>query len=687
MPNLTDDLMITTSYDDPDPEGVDTDGVLPLVAPYDDESEDDESSDDDASPPDTSQGFEIMGASKNKAEEEELEAEIEPGFRDIELPKGGKMEDDDPEGWDGLREDLEPGEAEKYLQYMRPLTTEEAELVEDPMFNDLRWVDDPAHIQDVLRAGKNERGVDKYLEDTTYGDALMKTEEELADRLDCDKLASWGDNFARRPATYVPARDRKKLALVREMSSALQCGHARYLKAADRAAGVNLRPDSYYMNVAGLWTQHKLRKNLVPTSPRANWRRITMPTLLGAAQTLLDETSGVRLFDSQSHSSMMGWGLSSLNPVKAIKSVGSKAYKAAKKTTGGTFSALYKYGVKMPTKYAYKYGVKMPTKYAYKGVKYAGKIAQDIALRPIRAIIRTFTSKMMNRRAAAIAKQAGRTIPSPADKSSALAWAKNLVRTKNSKYGAAIASLMGSDSTVIRPVDISFGDSTVIRPVDISFGTDEIGISKAGAAGLILLGPIGLIGVLTGLFKTKDAQQAAPPLPGEGEGFAPGEGEGEGEPGEGDMGPADEGPADEGPAEEYPTDEAGRTAWYRKPKPPSPASLAQITRKALDASKKAAERKAKLAELAAQRKANLEKYQQKQAEINRRRTELERQGLPKTKFPYAQMVGTARSLMSRYPNGIPENEYRKLHNLPTSGGQWKTVADKLIANGELKVVA
>ncbi len=590
--NLIDDLMITTSYDDPDPEGTDVDGILPLLAPYseeDEEGEEDEESeetkggeetneetesseDDNVVAPDSSQGVEIMGASQNASEEAELEAEIEPGFREIAIPGNQELPDDDPDGLSALSDSLSPGEAEEYLDYMRPLSEEEAELVNDPMFKDLRWVDDPAHTDDLLRTTKGDHAMDQRLRDTTYGEPIMRTgeelldlnnsdmrettdklldlassaaretDEELADRLDSDKLASWSGGDTSSPATYVHSRDAGKLALVRGLSQALQCGHARYLRAADRSAGVAVRPASYYMNVAGLWTQRKLRRNLVPTSPRANWRRFGLPTLLGAAQTLLDETTGVRLFDAQTHSSMMGWGLSSLNPVKAIKKAAKGAYKYGVKMPT---KYAYKYGVKMPTKYAYKYGVKMPTKYgvkygvkmpakyAYKGAKTVGKLAQNVALRPIKAIIRKFTRTLVKRRATTIAKQKGLAKPGRAEQIAALSWAKNFVRTKNPKYGSAIASLMGAE----------YG----IHDVDISLGHDEhdlMGISKTGAAGLILLGPVGLIAVLTGLVKL--SKSAAPPQPGEdpyAEQFAQPE-----------EGYAEEEPQDYG-AEEYGTEE------------------------------------------------------------------------------------------------------------------------------------
>jgi hypothetical protein len=99
----------------------------------------------------------------------------------------------------------------------------------------------------------------------------------------------------------------------------------------------------------------------------------------------------------------------------------------------------------------------------------------------------------------------------------------------------------------VMPVDITFGH----RP----FGSDELGLSKAGTAGLIILGPIGLIAILTGLVKTGSSE--APPQPGETDDMSP-EGE-EGAPEEGST-PDDGSAPDDG---SYASDESGRVARAR----------------------------------------------------------------------------------------------------------------------------
>jgi hypothetical protein len=88
-----------------------------------------------------------------------------------------------------------------------------------------------------------------------------------------------------------------------------------------------------------------------------------------------------------------------------------------------------------------------------------------------------------------------------------------------------------------------------MRNVDISFGgADLMGLSKASTAGLIILGPIGLIAILTGLVKTSEGSGAPPPAPGTPEAAAE-EGapdDGSADPGAEDPGAGDPGAGDPG---------------------------------------------------------------------------------------------------------------------------------------------
>ena len=541
---LDDDLISTNAYDDPDPDGTDVYGMIPLLAEVepDDEDEDDRDDSDDNS----------------GADDDELSPEISASSLEVDVPEGTTFEDDD-DAFQALTArgatDMFPGEAHALIKYMRPLTPEEQDIADDPFLNDLRWTDDPAHVDDVLKAGKGDDGLDKFLDDATYGDIHMKTPEEIAER------RFGNDKDIRQvalPPRRLPPGARQKIlkatnaSVVVGLSKKLTVEHANWLAEQDKAASVAVRPRAYYENVAQLWTGKQLRDARIPTTASGNW--FARPKkFVGAANAVLAATAQKRSRFSPvlgDQVDMGGW-----NPFSAAKS----ALKTA-----------VKYTVTKPLQYSYKYGkmaVTKPFVYTYKGVKYVGDKAKQLALAPLKAIIHRYTGKMINRRANALAKQKGLSAPTAVEKADAASWAKNFVRSKGGKYGGAIASLMGSaracgstlgsaktcGSTLgsENPRDPGYG----MREVDISFGSgDLMGLSKASTAGLIILGPIGLIAILTGLVKTSEGSGAPPPAPGTpeaaAEGTDPGADDGSADPGAGDPGAGNpgDGSADPGAA-------------------------------------------------------------------------------------------------------------------------------------------
>jgi hypothetical protein len=518
---MSDELFSTNSYDDPDPEGTDVYGMIPLIALVEDSDDnDDDDDDEDRRPeglrpeglrPESQQPY-VSGADEG---DQDLSPMIEPSTIEIEVPEGTTFDDDD-DAYQTLTArgatDLFPGEARALIKYMRPLTPEEQDLAEDPYLNDLRWTDDPAHVDDVLKAGKGEGGLDSFLDDATYGDIHMKTPEEAAERrFGNDK--DIGTKLARRetvshrvadPRVADPRVDRKfvvkatNASVVVGLSRKLKVEHANWLAEQDKSAGIAVRPRAYYENVAKLWTAKQLKDAKIPTTTSGNWVASPMK-FVRAAQGVLVKTEKVRSRFSPvlgDQVDMGGW-----NPFSAAKS-------AIKKVV--------KYTVAKPLEYGYKYGkkaVSAPFTYTYKGIKYVGEKAKQLALAPLKVIIRRYTGKMINNRANAIAKQKGLSAPTAVEKADASSWAKNYVRKKGGKYGSVIASLMGS-STRRSSTQGSYPEYGM-RNVDISFGNaDVIGLSKAGTAGLILLGPIGLIALLTGLVKTSGGGGAQAPAAG-----------------------------------------------------------------------------------------------------------------------------------------------------------------------------
>jgi hypothetical protein len=474
------------------------------------------------------------------ADEDEGQPEVEPSSRDVLVDP--EDEGDDEAAYEALTSPegggLSPGEAQAMIDYMRPVSEEEEELNNDPMFRDLRWVDSPSHTDELLAKTKGTRAMSDFMLDASYGDDMK--DEEGAERHDSDRTGTWNPTdlakegpggglctgFMVKPSRFamiampdepksMPTGSNQSLINARNAKYTIVSGlnytlvneHASWLEEQDRKAGIAIRPKAYYLNISRLWANSQMQKAKLPTTIRGDFSG-SHSDLIGAAIAVLEGTQSVR----QADDTLGGWGW---NPISNLKSLAKSSLNPLNVT-----KKLYKYGKK---------GVTTSLKYAKKAVMLPLTIAQKIALAPLKKIISKFTGKMVNKRAADLAKQRGLKAPGAAERSDALNWAKKFIRSKT-PYGSAITSLMGSESGYYN-VDISFGDAH----------TDVMGLGKAGIAGLILLGPIGLIALLTGLVKTGGGGGAAAAPAGEG-----GEGEGEGEGAEGGEGAAEGG---EGAAE------------------------------------------------------------------------------------------------------------------------------------------
>ena len=81
--------------------------------------------------------------------------------------------------------------------------------------------------------------------------------------------------------------------------------------------------------------------------------------------------------------------------------------------------------------------------YKYSGAKYIVTKAEEVALYPIKRVIRAFKNKMVGRKSQELARQRGLAAPGPAEKAAALTWAKNYTRHAHPTYGKIVASMMG----------------------------------------------------------------------------------------------------------------------------------------------------------------------------------------------------------------------------------------------------
>jgi hypothetical protein len=359
---------------------------------------------------------------------------------------------------------------------MRPLSEDEIEISQNPYLNDLRWVDDPAHVDDLLREGKGDKGLDDMFEDSIYGDIHMKTPEEAAERSGDDKiLSSWKQ--PRRARVKISAKTVNK-AVVSGLNKKLVVEHANWLAGKDREMGIAVRPRSYYENVGQLWSRDKLNKASLPTTTSGNWN--AHPAKVASkAQLVLDNTKNARLRFSPElgdEVDMGGW-----SPFKAIKKAVSSATSAVKSTA----SLAYK---------GAKFGITKPFVYTYKGVKYVGNKALQLALTPIKIVVRRFRNKMVNRKASELAKQRGLSTPGSKEKSDALAWTKSTTSRSGNKLARLSVSLMGSSEYGMKNVDISLGD--------------EMGLSNTTLYPLIALGGAGLAVIFASIYKSAFKQSS-----------------------------------------------------------------------------------------------------------------------------------------------------------------------------------
>ena len=528
-------LISTGLIDDPDPDGTDVYGMIPLIAeiPEDDEDEDEDRDYDESG-----------------ADDEDHPPLIEASSLEVDLPEGQELPNDDDPAFEELtsRGGVSPGEAKALITYMRPLTMEEVEISENPYLNDLRWVDDPAHVDDLLKEGKGDKGLDNFLDDSIYGDDIHgKTPEERAERSGDDKiLSSWKNPRGRAPRVKLPAKLINK-AVVMGLTKKLVVEHANWLAGKDQEMGLAVRPRSYYENVARLWSNDRLAKSNVPTSSSGNWNvhpgKIALASehVLGSTKTVRQRFSPV-LGDEVD---MGGW-----SPWHAIKSAAKSVEHGVEKGAGLAYRGV-------------KFGVTKPFVYVYKGVRYVGDKAAQLALAPIKAAVRRFRNKAANQRANQLAKQRGLSAPGPAEKSEALAWTKNVAAKSSNKMVRLSSSLMGASE---------YGATQV----DISLGNDVMGLSATTLIPLIVLGPIGLVLLLEDVFKSAAGKSSGAPAaqdptmlpdvdpqdPGAGDPGAgdPGAGDpGAGDPGAGDPGAGDPGAGDPGASDADQYDSSGVT--------------------------------------------------------------------------------------------------------------------------------
>ena len=197
-------------------------------------------------------------------------------------------EDDD--AFETISEDMSPGESQRVLDTMRPLSEDEAEILDDlPEISDLKRVDD-AEQSDWLNnlTRKGYKAMDAVLDDASYGETMDAKEMSRQDGSDdvgfgIPGLSSvkkglrgaykYGKKGITAPLSltkrlvkkFVPSRDAAKAKVVKNLYAKLVREHANFLANQDQAAGRAVQPRAYYVNQSKPWAVAQIARGGLPT--------------------------------------------------------------------------------------------------------------------------------------------------------------------------------------------------------------------------------------------------------------------------------------------------------------------------------------------------------------------------------------------------------------------------------------
>jgi len=232
-----------------------------------------------------------------KTDELSLEADPEPefdedGYTSVTSPT------EEEAAFEGLLDSgLSEEEAQETVDYMRPLSGDEEEILDEhPELEGLTRVDDAEQEQWLgQKFSEGTKAMDRVLEDAVYGEDNMRDEEQM-ERNDTDsgwgirslarrarrglrKAASAPGSIARRGGRlakrglktpfkfakrFVPNRDKQKAKLVRNLYRKLWFEHANWLAQQDKASNVPLKTRAEYEAVAKIWARSEIAKRKLP---------------------------------------------------------------------------------------------------------------------------------------------------------------------------------------------------------------------------------------------------------------------------------------------------------------------------------------------------------------------------------------------------------------------------------------
>lgn len=243
-----------------------------------------------------------------------------PGDEDVDAhglpalytPRGAKVDEDteDDVAFRTLEEESSPGEAQRTVEHMRPLSASEEEMIEEfPDAAEFSRVDDAAQEDYLLRLTKRGyQAMDAVLEDAVYGEEKMDNDEKLertgrdaevgfgipglstlkkiatAPTSIASKIArrlpggKYADRLARAPMSaarkvagavvkkFVPSRDAQKASMMKSLYGKLVTEHANWLGIQDQNTGRTVQPMSAYLAASKPWARQQIARGGLPTS-------------------------------------------------------------------------------------------------------------------------------------------------------------------------------------------------------------------------------------------------------------------------------------------------------------------------------------------------------------------------------------------------------------------------------------
>lgn len=229
----------------------------------------------------------------------------EDGYTSLDSPS------EDEAAFEGLIDSgLSDEEAQETVDFMKPLSSDEEEILDEYPVEGLTRVDDAEHEEWLAdKWSKGTRAMDRVLEDASYGEGHMRDEEKMerhdTDHASGDDESGWGLRSAfrkiKRGASrgfrglrkvakspfklakrFVPNRDAAKAKLVRNLYRKLWFEHANWLAQQDKSSNLPLKPRAQYESVAKMWARSKIAERKLPLKYAVSGATVLGADIMGA---------------------------------------------------------------------------------------------------------------------------------------------------------------------------------------------------------------------------------------------------------------------------------------------------------------------------------------------------------------------------------------------------------------------